>query len=432
VPLPRPTHLSGWRAHALLLLAFALLATPFVAFRAVSDAPLSIYDEWQYADRVHAVSQGHLFMRDGEDVTRWGEVARACRGVERVMPPTDCRPTREHPEDPTPNYAASDPPPYFLLTGLGTATLLWTGAVDSPVLAGRLVGIVWAALSMWSLWLLARAFGATRAASAVAASTVVLVPAFLQQYSKITPHALDIPVGALTALAVLRYLQGRWPVWVLPLAALGIVGVKGSNVVVAVAVGIAVAAVALWPGTFERSERLRALVAGGVLLVSTLASFAGFQAFLSATRIADYDPPGNYVVPQLDWQAVAVDSVKFITPWGEGPLVTANVWLVMAMTGTALAIWAGLADGLPAYVRQFAPGYLLGAAVGAVVLDLMVFTTSGQYFSVLLRYGLALVPLGLAMAALLLRSRTALVLAVGLLVTYSALSFLLPFDSVAV
>jgi hypothetical protein len=402
-----------------------------VAYRAVSDDPLSIYDEWQYADRVHAVSEGHLFMRDGEDVTRWGEVARACRGVERVMPPSDCRPDPNNLESATPNYAASDPPPYFLATGLGTAVLVRTGLVDSPILAGRLVGILWAALSMWSLWLLVRAFGGSRAASAVAASTVVLVPAFLQQYSKITPHALDIPVGAFATLATLRFMQGRWPVWVLPLAAVGIVGVKGSNIVIAVALGVALAAIALWPGTFERRERLRAVLAGVVLTVSTLAVFVAFQVMLSATRVAEYDPPGNFLVSELNWHAVAIDSVKFLTPWGEGPLVAANVWLVMAMTGTALVVWSGLVGGLPPYVRQLAPGYLIGAAAGAVVLDLMVFVTSGQYFSVLLRYGLALVPLGVAFAALLLRSRTAVVLAGALLVLYAALPFVLSLDTVA-
>ena len=63
--------------------------------------------------------------------------------------------------------------------------------------------------------------------------------------------------------------------------------------------------------------------------------------------------------------------------------------------------------GLPPYVRQLAPGYLLGVGLGAVVLDVMVFLTTGQYFGVHLRYGLALFPLGLAFAALLLRTRTA-------------------------
>ena len=130
---------------------------------------------------------------------------------------------------------------------------------------------------MWCIWLLARAFGANRAASVVAASAVVLVPGFLQQYSFVTPHALDIPVGAFTALATLKYLRREWPVWVLPLAALTIAGVKGSNIVVAVAVGITLAAVVVWPGV-ERRDRIRAFIGGVVLTVSTLVFFLGMQS----------------------------------------------------------------------------------------------------------------------------------------------------------
>jgi hypothetical protein len=426
----RPSGLRGWQRQALLLFAFVLVAAPLVGFRAVDDKPLSIYDEWQYADRVHAVTEGNVFMNDGEDVSRWGEVARACRGVERIMPPTGCRPGPAADET-TPNYAAGDPAPYFVATGLGAAVLLESGAVDNPVIAGRLIGILWAGLSMWTLWLLARAFGATRAASAVAASTVLLVPAFLQQYIHMTPHALDIPVGAFTALATLKFLRREWPVWVLPLAALTVVGVKGSNIVIAVAVGIALAAVVVWP-SMERAERLRALLAGAILTVSTLVFFVAFQALMSATRVTDYDRPGDYVVPALNWHAVTVDSVKFLTSWGEGTMAVPGVWLVLAMAGAAMAVWAGLVPGLPPYVRQLGPGYLLGAAVGAVVLDLMVFATSEQYFSMQFRYGLAVYPLGVAFAALLLRSRTAVVLALASLVLYAALPALLSLDTVAI
>lgn len=194
--------LRGWQRQALLLFAFVLIAAPLVGFRAVDDKPLSIYDEWQYADRVHAVTNGSVFMNDGENVSEWGEIARACRGIERIMPPTNCKPAPGS-EVGTPNYAAPDPAPYFVATGLASGVLLKVGIVDNPVNAGRLVGILWAGLSMWTLWLLARAFGATRPAAAVAASTVLLVPVFLQQYIHITPHALDIPVGAFTALAAL-------------------------------------------------------------------------------------------------------------------------------------------------------------------------------------------------------------------------------------
>ncbi len=413
-----------------MVIAFALVAAPVVGFRAVHDRPLSIYDEWQYADRVHAVTEGNLVMNDGESITGWGKVTRACRGIERVAAPTDCLPAPEI-EKAIPNYAASEPVPYFLATGLGSAALLRLHLVDDPVVAGRLVGVLWAALSMWTLWLLAGALGATRSASILAASTVLLVPALLQQYIHMTPHALDIPVGAFTSLATLRFLRREWPLWVLPLAALAIIGVKGSNIVVAVASGIALLAVVVWPGTVARRDRLRALIGGVVLTVSTLGLFVAFQAYLSATRVADYESPGHYVVAELNWQQVTIDSLKFLGPSGEGLLVVPGAWLMLAMGGAAMVAWSGLVPDLAPYVRQLAPGYVIGAALGAAVLDVMVFVTTDQYFGVQLRYGLAVLPLGVAFAALLLRTRTALVLGCALLLVYAALPALLSLDTVA-
>jgi len=54
-----------------------------------------------------------------------------------------------------------------------------------------------------------------------------------------------------------------------------------------------------------------------------------------------------------------------------------------------------------------------------------------QYSGVQLRYGLAVFPLGLAFASLLLRTRTAVVLALVALVLYAALPALLSLDTVA-
>lgn len=431
MPSPFLQRLSGWQRHVLLLLAFVLVAAPLVGFRAVNDKPLSVLDELQYADRVHAVAQGNLLMRNGETISRWAHVVRACRGVTRVGEPTrpPCRP------GPDPevliNYAASDPLPYFLATGLMAGALEKSGAVDDGLTAARLVGIVWAGFSMWTLWLLTRAFGAGRAAALVAASTVLLVPVFLQQYTKVTPHALDIPVGAFAALVALRYLRREWPAWVLVLAALAIVGVKGSNVVAALAVGITFAAVAVWPNAIERGARSRAVVGGIVLTVSTVGLLIGQQLLISATRIADYPPPGNFVVERLDWFYVTQDSVKFLSSWGESGLVAPGAWLVLALGGLAIVIWSGQVPDLPTYLRQFAPGYLLGAALGAVVLDVMVYATTQQQFGVHVRYGLALFPIGLALAALLLRTRTAVVLAFLFLVLYASLPAMFSLDTIA-
>lgn len=421
--------LAPWQRQALLLIAFVLLAAPIVGFQALNDRKLSVYDEWQYSDRVHAVTNGNVWMSDGEPISWWGEFTLHCRGIERISESFPGRCKMVDQRSFTPNYAASDPPFYFVATGVAAAVVNKTGLVDDALDAGRLVGILWAGLSMWCLWLLARAFGANRAASFVAASTVVLVPGFLQQYSFITPHALDIPVGAFTALATLKYLRREWPVWVFPIAALTIAGVKGSNIVIAVAIGITLAAVVVWPGV-EKRDRVRAFVGGVVLTVSTAVFFVGMQQAVAAAKIADYPPPGAFIKDKLDWWYVFLDSARFITSWGEGPLAMPGAFLVMAMCGTALVAWAGLVPDLGPYVRQLAPGYLLGAVIGAILLDVIVFVTTQQQFGVHLRYGLALFPIGIAFMALLLRTRTAIVLAFLGLVLYAAMPALFSLDSI--
>jgi hypothetical protein len=67
-----------------------------------------------------------------------------------------------------------------------------------------------------------------------------------------------------------------------------------------------------------------------------------------------------------------------------------------------------------------------------VVLDVMVFITTDQYIGIHLRYGLALLPLGLALAALALRARTSQVIAVMALIAYAAAPALLGLDSIAI
>ncbi|WP_310526806.1 hypothetical protein [Nocardioides sp.] len=423
--------LRGWRAHALLLLVFLILAAPFVVDQAVENRELSIFDEWQYSERVYQVSQGDLFMRNGEVLTEWAQDARTCRGIVRLGPaaPPPCR-------DGEPfvvaNSAAADPPFYFVVTGSVAGVLLRTGLLESPVLAGRLVGMLWAALSMWSLLLLARAVGAGRVASFVVSTTVLMVPALLQQYTFITPHALDIPVGAFAALATLKFLRREWPWWTLVLAGLGAAGVKGSNIAVIVGLGVTLLAVIAWPKVFDRATRIRALIGGVALGGSTLAFTVLWMLIITWTQVADPPPPGDYMIDGLDPQAVLVDSIRFLSPNGEGTLLMPSVWFMILLNGSALAIWSGLAREQRSFVRQLAPGYLLGSALAAVVLDVLVFVTTDQYIGIHLRYGLALLPLGLALAALVLRTRTSQVIAVLALLAYASAPWLLGLDSIAI
>ncbi len=421
---------TGWRAHVLLLLVFTIVAAPLIGVKAVDSRELSVWDEWQYADRVHEVTEGDLVMRDGVMISPWAHNQLSCRGIVRIVGPDLKKCGKRHGEAPNPNSAAPDPPSYFWVTGALTAVSMKLGLTDNLITTGRLVGIVWAALSMWSLFVLAREFGASRAPSLVAASTVVLVPALSQQYTYMTPHALDIPVGALATLATLRWLHGRWSWWPLALAGVAVAMSKGSNVAITVAVGIALLTVLAWPSSqFDRSVRKKALIGGIVLGGSTLVALALWQWYVGVIRLRTYEPPGDFIVDSLDMRIVLNDVSRFVTPFGENGMAVFGSLFIVAMLGSALVHWAGLVPS-PPVLRPVAAGYLVGSLAAAAVLGLMVYLTSDQWIPMQIRYGLALWPLGLAFAALLLRTRTAIGIAACFLVAYWATPMLLGLDGI--
>ena len=359
-------------------------------------------------------------MRNGEVLGLWAQDTRACRGIIRVGRPR--RPIPCWGEEPVivANSAAADPPFYFVATGRGRRGAAATGLADNPVIAGRLVGILWVALSMWSPVPACPGDGrGPRPPRVVVAARVLLVPAFLQQYTFITPHALDIPVGAFAALATLRFLRREWPWWTLVLAGLGVAGVKGSNIVIVV--GARRSARGRRGRVADRSSsaasrpRSRALVGGGGPAGRQHPrSSAGllWMLMVRLTQVADPPPPGDFLVDSLDPATLVIDSIRFLSPFGEGPLGLPSVWFMMAM--------AGYRDGRVGrsrrasqltFVRQLAPGYLLGAALGADGAGPDGLRHHRQYIGIHLRYGLAIYPLGLAFFALLLRTRTSLVMA---------------------
>ena len=64
-----------------------------VAQQAVANSELSIFDEWQYSERVHEVSEGDLFMRNA--TARVGKQGRmqcllGCACLGRCLPSWQC------------------------------------------------------------------------------------------------------------------------------------------------------------------------------------------------------------------------------------------------------------------------------------------------------------------------------------------------------
>lgn len=429
-PARRRGPAAVWRGRLALCLAFAVVAAPLIGWKAVHNRQLSVFDEWQYVDRVHQASTGDFVIQDGQRISVWGHQQLTCRGIVRVVEPQPQRCDKPHKRAPNANSAASDPPTYFWVTGVATRAVLVTGLTDNVVTTARLVGIGWAVLAMLAVYLLARTLGAGRIASFLAGSTQVLVPVFAQQYAYVTPHALDVPVGALAVIATIRWMRGQWRWWILVVAGALTALSKGTNITVVVAMGVFLLAVLAWPGTFDRAMRLRALRGGALLGGAAVASTMLWMVVVDLMRKSTYPPPGNYVVDSLSPAALAVDATRFVAPFGDAGMLFFGTLLMSAMTGAALVRWAGLSDGGP-LLRPLAAGYVVGAVLSPLVLAVLVFVTTDQYIGTQLRYGLALWPLGLAFAALLLRTRTALVLAGVFLVAYAAMPFVWNLDGIA-
>ena len=412
-----------------LYVVFLVIAAPFIGYKAIHFRQLSVFDEWQYAERVHQVAEGDYVMREGEMIGEWAQRTRMCRGIARVVEghPVICRHRVE--EVPLANSAAGDPPTYFWVTGTLTRIALATPFADNTVTTGRLVGIGWAAAGMLALFLLARDLGARRPAAFVVALTQPLVPGFAQQYAFMTPHATDVAVGALVAIASLRYLRGRWPWWPLALSGLLVALSKGTNITIVIAMGICMVAVIVWPGTFDRKTRIRALIGGVALGGATAAGTLGWMLAVSGLRAAEAAPPGDYLVESLDKQALTADAARMMSTFGEGGLLLLGAVTIMVMVGTAIAVWAGLTPAGP-LLRPLAAGHVLGSMLSPVVLAVMVFVTSDQYIPVQLRYALALWALGLGFASLLLRTKTAIALALLLLTAWWALPVIWNLDGV--
>jgi hypothetical protein len=414
----------------LLLVAFCVLAAPLIGWKAVNNRQLSIYDEWQYADRVHQVTTGDLVIREGEKISSWAHRQLFCRGITRNTPvqPDIC--AQRLPEANIANSAATDPPLYFWVTGGVAAVPLQLGLTDNVITTARLVGVLWAALAMWTLFLLSRALGVSRPAAAVVAATQVTVPVFVQQYTYLTPHALDVPVGAFMALAALKTMRGRWPLWTVALGAFLACFSKGTNITVVLMVGLFYLAVIAWPGRFDRARRMRAFWAGVVTAVSAVVTTLGWSFVTGWLSVEEAPPPGNFIVDSLDPNALILDATRAVGAIGENQTTFFGTILATAMFGTALATWSGAVPSKP-LLRAFGAAYVLGALAAPLLLAGYVFVTTDQYIGLHFRYCLAVWAVGVALAGRLLTTRTAVALGAVFLAAYWWMPFVWGLDGIA-
>ena len=112
-----------------------------------------------------------------------------------------------------PTLGVAHPTGYPLYTMLGWLWS-WLPLGGTPAWRMNLFSACTAALAVGALFLAARALGQSRLVAAMAALTLAVSSTFWSQATIAEVYALAALIQALLILALLRWRQGRWPLWV--------------------------------------------------------------------------------------------------------------------------------------------------------------------------------------------------------------------------
>ena len=434
--LPRTRALS-----AAALLSLCLLSAAAVTLRVRADPALSPVDELQHVDYLDRASHGHL-VRVGEFDGRLARHEASCRTIEQsgfVAPPCDdsVHPANQYPELGI-DTAASDPPVYYLTTGLAARLLRSALHLSSLVTAARLLGMVWLILGVVLTWAVMAELGAGLAGRLATGALMVTTPVVLVSGSTVTSDAVLVASGAGCLLAALLWERGR----ISPVVPLSVALVCGLLKITAL-VGVLPAALYLGWRAMRRSARTaeeaipprRGSLALGVntAICGLLGNF-GWLIVVHLRTIANAPVPNMVVAFHRDHLRLAaiVESISStITPVDRAALLV-PLW-TSAIVQVAALLSAVLVAGVLGCVAWADRGSRAEALALSVTITMLV---TGPLFVVALfvvqhavipdiphRYALALLPSMLALLALALAKRFVRVALVGLAVVAVLVTF---------
>ncbi len=406
---PAPSHRCGQAiAKTLLLLFITCAATAGVVIYQVQHVRvLSPVDEATYVDYLAKAHDGHFIIGRGEI---YGDVAAnavACRGIGQVVKP---RPDACNQIDPKPyrprNTADIDPPTYYVMTDAVARVLMGLGVTDDLVNAGRLAGILWGGAGLAALFLLCGLLGASRISGALVCGIALATTGFWTNWTHITPHATDLLVGALAAIAVIMWVRHRAPTWLLLIVGAAPVAFKASNVTVIAAIVIFLLALALWPqsrGAATPRRSRQELFVGVGLVVGSLA--VATVTWLLIRHHYSLTPVNNFAEFNVDafqpkWLVSSVGT--FAQPYQSASL---GVILVICVFGSVIYQFSDKRGGLE--IRSLSFAVLVVAVFGAWLYIVSNFVLLQQYVVIPNRYGATLMPVLLALTARNIRGRVA-------------------------
>lgn len=218
-----------WVCLGLLVISFVLVGLHVRAYETLSPI-----DELQHVDYVIRAGEFDIPLRN-ERVGAQAMAEAACRSVDAPgyvgpMCGLDDYDPNTFQENGF-NTAASQFPPYYVVTGVSARVLTGVGLFDSNVTAARMLGAVWAAAAWSVVWYLMALFDIRRRARAVAIALLIVTPLTIFHAGATVNADVSLMLsGALAMLATVKYEAGRlrwW--WLIPICA-GLFFVEATNI----------------------------------------------------------------------------------------------------------------------------------------------------------------------------------------------------------
>jgi hypothetical protein len=432
----------AWRDWiAPIVLVIASLAVGIV--HAPNHTSLSPVDELVYVDYFAKVGDEFAVHR-GEEL---GDLARDtldCEGQRSIViePLPDCltdpvRPDLDYPAAAV-NYANVHTPLYFAITKVVAQPLVWLG-VDL-IDAGRFVGAIWLAAASVFLYLALRRLKIPRL-PAVGAGLLMIgsLPAYWYN-TYLSPDATAYLSGALLLYLAIRALQESRGYWMFVAGAVLVTIFKFQNIAVVLALSLMLVLYAAYSAYASRTSRgawvgatirSREAITGVLAVVASFAFEVAWTVYQSVTALDTAQPVDS---PAITARALVRESFLFLTSLSSGVdspdyLGTGSVVMYYGLMWVLIAGVVGLAVTArgTSLESPLAHASMIGVVVIGPLLVLILFVATGVYYPIPARYGMSIIPVLLACAALLFsRTRLGSLALTGVGVAVLAASLTLP------
>jgi hypothetical protein len=243
VPPEKPTSSASrhWQQiDTVACVLLASLALLLVGLHLSAYRTLSPIDEFQHID--YAIKAGRF------EIPRRGDLAgqevmaeAACRGIDApgfVTP--QCGLGVYEPEDFPElgiNTAASQLPPYYVITGLSARAIVSFTPISSQVTAARLTGAFWLAAAASLTWYAMSLLGVARRARFIVSVLVLSTPLVVFHSATVNADVVLMFSGALVLVAAILYDRAQLSITWLLAAVIGALLLEPTNVLIAGVVG---------------------------------------------------------------------------------------------------------------------------------------------------------------------------------------------------